>query len=81
MSQLKFQVNLLSRFFSILPTNFKNVVSRKTRLKFGNTTELCTFGALSHFNWVEFMKIAYGHPYSYLKDAKNVKKKIDFLKI
>ena len=41
MSQLKCQVNLLSRFFSILPTHFKNMVSRKTRLKFGNTTKLC----------------------------------------
>ena len=91
MSQLKFQVNLLSRFFSILPTNFKNMVSRKTRLKFGNTTELCivdshlicntrtinTCHTLIRLNSWKLLKDIISH----ILKMQKMSKKIDFSKI
>ena len=74
MNQLKFQVNLFSRLFSILPTNFKNMVSRKTRLKFGNTTELCIVDSHLICN----TRTIISHT---LKMQKMSTKKIDFSKI
>ena len=78
---MKFPLDLFSRFFSILPTNCKNIVSRKTPSKFekfGYNQCADTFRALSRIKQVESVKIILCQYFSHPKDARNVKKTIGF---